>query len=86
MIATFSFCIENIYYLQYRSIGAMVHQPLSLDGVHPQIRLLVLCLVRLDLFVITYFLFIFFKELVSFIGSLDKCHTSVFNALIFMLI
>ena len=25
----------------------------------------------------------FFKELISFIGSLDKCHTSVFNALIF---
>ena len=23
------------------------------------------------------------KELISFIGSLDKCHTSVFNALIF---
>ena len=26
----------------------------------------------------------FFKELVSFIGSLDKCHTSVFHALIFV--
>ena len=26
----------------------------------------------------------FFKELISFIGSLDKCHTSVFNALIFL--
>ena len=25
----------------------------------------------------------FFKELISFIGSLDKCHTSVFNALIY---
>ena len=24
----------------------------------------------------------FFKELISFIGALDKCHTSVFNALI----
>ena len=24
----------------------------------------------------------FFKELMSFIGSLDKCHTSLFNALI----
>ena len=23
-----------------------------------------------------------FKELISFIGSLDKCHTSIFNALI----
>ena len=27
----------------------------------------------------------FFKELISFIGSLDKCHTSVFNALITVL-
>ena len=26
----------------------------------------------------------FFKELISFIGSLDKCHTSVFNALIYI--
>ena len=26
----------------------------------------------------------FFKELISFIGSLDKCHTSVFNALILL--
>ena len=25
----------------------------------------------------------FFKELLSFIGSLDKCHTCVFNVLIF---
>ena len=25
----------------------------------------------------------FFKELISFIGSLDKCHSSVFNALIY---
>ena len=24
-----------------------------------------------------------FKEIISFIGSLDKCHTNVFNALIF---
>ena len=64
----------------------MIHQPLSPDGVHPQIisslRLLVLCLFRPEWFVINYCLFIFFKELVSFIGSLDKCHTSVFNALI----
>ena len=26
----------------------------------------------------------FCKELISFIGSLDKCHTSVFNALIYL--
>ena len=35
-----------------------------------------------DLFVIYYCLFSL-KELISFIDSLDKCHTSVFNALIF---
>ena len=70
----------------------MIHQPLSPSGVHPQIssclRLLFLCLVLKDLFVIHYYLFIFQKEkkrkkLSSFIGSHDKCHTSVFNALIF---
>ena len=64
----------------------MMHQPLSPDRVHPQnssfLRLLVICLVRPDMFVIYYCLFIFFKGLISFIGSLDKCHTSVFNALI----
>ena len=64
----------------------MIHKPMSTDGVHPQIssslRLLVLCLVRPDLFVIYYRLFIFFKEPIFFIGSLDKCYTSVFNALI----
>ena len=27
----------------------------------------------------------FFKEVISFIGSLDKCYTSVFNALIFFI-
>ena len=66
----------------------MIHQPLAPDGVHPQIssslRLLVLCLVRPDLFVIYYCFFYFFEELISFIGSLDKWHTSVFNALIFI--
>ena len=60
----------------------MIHQPLSPDGVDPKIssslRLLVLCLVCPDLY---YCLFIF-KEPISFIGSLDKFHTSVFNALL----
>ena len=59
----------------------MIHQPLLPDGVHPQISsslgLLVLCLVR-HILLFVYF----FKELISFISSLDKCHTSVFNALI----
>ena len=64
--------------------------PLSPDRVHPHIssflRLLVLCLVRLVLFVIYYSLFIFFfKERIPFIGSLTQCHTSVFNALLFFL-
>ena len=62
----------------------MIHQPMSLDGVHPQISsslgLLVLCLVR-HILPFVYFS----KELISFIGSIDKCHTSVFNALIFQL-
>ena len=44
----------------------MIHQPLSPDGVHPQIssflRLLVLCLVRPNFFVIYYCLFIFSKR------------------------
>ena len=67
----------------------MIHQPLSPDRVHPQIssslRLLVLRLVRPDLFVRYYCLFIqVFKELISYIFSLDKCHTSVFNALIIL--
>ena len=69
----------------------MIHRPLSPDGVHPQIgsclKLLVICLVRPDMFVVNYcLLFIyFFKELIYFIGFLDKCHTSVFNALIIIL-
>ena len=82
-------CIIKYLCPLYRSIGAMIHHPLSPDGVHPQIssslRLLVRCLVRLDLFVINYCLFIFFKELISFIGFLDKCHTGVFNVLIRLL-
>ena len=51
----------------------MIHQPLSPDGVHPQIssslRLLVFCLVRPDLFVSHYCLFtsIFSKN--SFLSS-----------------
>ena len=80
MIATLSFFIVVLY----RSTDAMIHQPLSPDRVHPQISsfltLLVLCLIRPDLFVIYYNLFIFLKELISFIGSLDKCHSSIFKA------
>ena len=64
----------------------MIHQLLSPYRIHPKIslslRLLVLCLVCPDLFVIFYCLFLFFKELISFMGSLDKSHTSILNALI----
>ena len=55
----------------------MIHQPLSPDGVHPQIRsslrLLVLCLVGPEC--------LFISQRTRF-GYLDKCHTCVFNALI----
>ena len=48
----------------------MIHQPLSPDGVHPQVssslRLLVLCLVRPDLFVIYYCLSVFFFQRTHF--------------------
>ena len=68
----------------------MIHQPLSPDGVHPQIsstlRFLVLCLVRPDLFVINYCLFIFSKNsFLSLAPLIDKCHTSIFNGLIMCL-
>ena len=85
MITTLSVFIENIYNC-YIVLWRNDTPPLSPNVVHPQIssslRLLVLCLVRPDLFVIYYCLFICFKELISFIGSLDKCHISVFHALV----
>ena len=56
----------------------MMHQPFSPDGVHPQIS----SSLRLIVLAIYYCLFIFSKKLISFIDSLDKCHTSIFNALI----
>ena len=65
----------------------MIHQPLS-PGVHPSNQFVpdmfspLPCsfgLVRNKLLFIYYF-----KELISFAGSLDKCHTSVFNALIYL--
>ena len=60
-----------------------VHWRSSSRQISLSLRLLVLCLVRPHLIVIHYLLLIFFfKELISFIGSLDKCNTSVFNALI----
>ena len=69
----------------------MIHQTFivwrSLSPNHSSLRLLLLCLLHPDLFVIYYYcLLIFFKKLISFIGSLDKCHISIFNALISHLI
>ena len=68
----------------------MIHQPWSPDGVHPQINLspelLVLCLVHPDLFIMYYCLLFFFPKnsFLSLAPLIDKCHTSVFNTLIFM--
>ena len=63
MIATFSFFIENTY---SHYIGAMIHQPSLPDAVHPQIRssmrFLVLYLVRPNLFIRNYCLFLFSKN------------------------
>ena len=64
----------------------VIHGGQFTGGVHSQIssslRLSVICLFLPHLLVIHYWLFLFSKELISFIGTLDKCHTSVFNALI----
>ena len=63
----------------------MIHQPLSPDGFHPQIssslRSLFLCLVRPDLFV-KKTVCLFLQRTHFFQWLPDKCHTSVFNALI----
>ena len=71
--------IENIYIL-------MIHKPLSPDIVHPQISASLRLFLSFFLFVWTWSSYItvelFFKERISIIGSIDKCHTSVFNALI----
>ena len=87
MITTLSFFVENIYNCYIALLEQKYTNLLSPVGVHLQIssflRLLVLCLVRPDLFVIHNSLFIFSKELISFIGSLDECHTSVFFFLSF---
>ena len=67
----------------------MIHQPLSPDGVHPQItsslRLLVFCLVRPDLFVIYYCLFIISKNSLLSLTPLTNATPAFFNALINLL-
>ena len=81
MIATLSFFFRNIYNNYIVLLAQCYTNLLSPDGVHPQISSS-LCFVRPDFFCFHYCLFIFSKELISFMGSLDKCHTSVFNGLI----
>ena len=56
--------------------------PCSPALVRPALLIVYFFKERISLLVLHKWLFIFFKELISFIGSLDKCHTSVFNALI----
>ena len=64
----------------------MIHQPLSPDRVHvpngfvPEIVSPWSCSSGLVRHILPFVYF--FKGLISFIGSLDKCHTSVCNALI----
>ena len=67
----------------------MIHQPLSPDQVHPQnqfVREIVIPLPCLSVLVRHTLLFVclLLQSIHLFIGSLDKCHTSVFNALIYL--
>ena len=82
MIATLSFFIENIY--NRYNVGAMINQHLSPDGIYPQIssslKLLVLCLVRRDYFVIYQCLFNFSEN--SFLSLCPLTNaTQAFSAL-----
>ena len=65
----------------------MIHQQWSPDGVHPPnqfVPRIVRPLPCSSGLVRHILLFVyFFEELISFIGSLNKCHISVFNVLIF---
>ena len=58
----------------------MIHQPLSSEGVCPRDCKSFALFVRLVRHTLLFVYF--FKELISVIGSLDKCHICVFNALI----
>ena len=61
----------------------MIHPPLSPAGVHPPnqpVPEIVSPLTCSSGLVRQILLFVyFFKELISISGSLDKCHTGVFN-------
>ena len=86
MIATLSFFVENIYNRYIVLLAQWYTNILPSDDVHPLIgsflRLLLLCLIRPDLFVIHNCLFIFSKNSFLLLASLKKGKTSVFNALI----
>ena len=72
-------------YHSIHSFGVMIdnlcHRRVPPKTISPM-NLFVLWIFGLGLFVIYYCLFIFFKSQIHDIGFLDKCHTSVFNALI----
>ena len=86
MIATLSFSLKISIYPLYHSIGAMIHKLLLPDRVHPPNQFVPEIVSHLPCssgLARHKLLFVYiFKELISFIGSLHKCHTSVFNALI----
>ena len=80
MIATLSFFIENVYvtaisFSRRNDTPTFCQLTEFIPQTSSSLRLLVLCLVRQNLFVIHYCWFIF-------LSTNDKCHTSVFNALI----
>ena len=70
----------------YRSIGAMIHQPLAIwwSSSHNQFVTLILSPLPCSSVLVHHtLLFVyFFKQLISFFCFLDKCYTSIFNALI----
>ena len=84
MIETLSFFIENIYDRYIVLLAQLCTNLLPPDGVHLQmssfLRLLVLCLVRSDLFVIYYCLFIVSKALLLSLVPLTNA-TPAFSTL-----
>ena len=64
-------------------ICIVIHGGQFTGGVHPPNQFVPKTVSPLPALVRhTLLIVYFFKELISFIGSIDKCHTSVFNALI----
>ena len=66
----------------------VIHDGQFTGGVHPPNQFVpeIVCPLPCSPALVRHTLLIvyFFKVLIYFIGSLDKCHTSVFNALIIM--